>query len=101
MGYGHFPTGILILVHRLFGPFRRYRHGNDLREPRTVRSSLPSVFKGDFSLAAGLSDFLTFSLISPQLRGLEPFSLSFRHTSITHQRSLELSYLRVGKLRKE
>ena len=100
MGYGHFPAGILLLVHRLFGPFRRYRHGDDSPEPFILFSPLSPPFECDPSPLADLPDFLTFFLISPQLSGVEPFFSSFRHTIIIHQRSLEAPYRRVGKKRK-
>ncbi len=50
MGYGHFPAGILLLVHRLFGPFRRYRHGDDSPEPFTLFSPTVTTYSSAIPL---------------------------------------------------
>jgi hypothetical protein len=83
-------VGIFKRLPRPFDPFRRYRQGNEPPEPLTLPASLPSVFKGNPSLLAGLPDFLTVSLIPPQLSGVEPFLPPFRLTTIQNQFHLSL-----------
>lgn len=82
-----------------FCPFGRYRHGCDPPDSLTLISSLPWAFDCDPSSFARPSDFLTFSLHSQQLSGVEPFVQPFRHTGI-HQKFLEppnLGFKKEGK----
>lgn len=90
------PVAFSILPFCLFAPFGQYRHGCDPPARLIPFSFLPSAFDGDPPAFARDSDFLTFSLVSSQLSGVEPFSPLFRHTA-RELRFLESASLRIGE----